>query len=487
MQQILVTLLCLVAAGDAAAVPSWACPLTNCALKSPLAAAGPGFSDGVRFFSLGKDGKDARQACPFGPDDDKDVSKDEYNRYMKGLDKVAQMTMDERRAFALKNQAKYEERAAVHRPDKEPSVDVAKPGVESVDSTTWNELRIKNEFDYLVTFYAPWCPHCKAFVKGENAPIEALSASLEKVGGPKVVAFDMTASSPPLTIDSVPTIYLFKKDGEASLFEDATIDLERLMAFALDKPSPKASFLAENVVPNERAVSSGKCPLENCVLKSPLALAGPGFPDAVRFVAVETDGKDTRVACPFGGDDGPEASKAEYNRYMKGLDKVAQMTKDERRAFALKNQAKYEERAAVHRPDKEPSVDVTKPGVESVDSTTWNELRIKNEFDYLITFYAPWCPHCKAFVKGANAPINALSESLEKVDGPKVVTFDMEASSSPMSLDGVPTIYLFKKTGEASEYKADPHNLEELMAFALDKPKSAALVQQKAVTRHLRA
>jgi len=168
----------------AAAHSRGTCPLKNCALKSRLASAGPGFADGVRFFA-----KDAREACPFADDNEPEPSKKEYLKYMKALGKVAEMPPHERRAYAQRMQDKWlaesEEPVA-----KEPRVDVTKPGVEFVNSTTWRELRHANKFDFLITFYAPWCPHCKAFVTDKNAPLKALSASLEKAGGPKVVAFD---------------------------------------------------------------------------------------------------------------------------------------------------------------------------------------------------------------------------------------------------------------------------------------------------------
>jgi len=248
---------CLALACEAAKVPR--CVLKNCALKSPLAWAGPGFLDGVRFFAAAADGKDTRETCPFGGgDDEKEPSKEEYMRYMKGLDKVGDMSPDERRAWALKNEDKWNDQAPSERKVKEPSVDVTKPGVELVNGKTWSELRAANKFDFLITFYAPWCPYCKRFVKGENAPIKALSAALEKVDGPKVVKFDMINSSPPLTIDAVPMVYLFKITGEALTFEGNHEDLDGLMAWALDNASPKEKakegLLEKEVSPHLRGL-----------------------------------------------------------------------------------------------------------------------------------------------------------------------------------------------------------------------------------------
>jgi len=237
-------------------------------------------------------------------------------------------------------------------------------------------------------------------------------------------------------------------------------------------------------------VPSWACPLKNCALKSSLALEGPGFQDGVRFFAMGSDGKDTRAACPF-GDDGPEPSKKEYLKYMRGMAKVGDMNSDERRAYALKNQEKWLNQAEPTKKIGEPTVDITKPGVEAVNETQWSELRKANKFDMLITFYAAWCPHCKALVLAEYAPIKALSASLEKVNGPKVVTFDIDKSEPPLSLSGVPTIYLFKKTGEAIEFEGNPHNVESLMKWAVDHmsgepaPTTASLAKESLVAKQV--
>jgi len=480
-------------------VPSWACPLTNCALTSPLASAGPGFPDGLRFFATGSNGKDTRAACPFGGDDDPEPSKEEYEKYMKGMGKVADMPIEERRAYAIKHQEEWLNNHVPpelrDQPTKEDIIDVTKAGVEAITRKQWAALREENKFDYMIVFYAPWCAHCKAFVTSTNAPINALSQSLERVNGPKVVKFDVQANTAPeeLGLEGVPTIYLFKKTGEASQFKGniGAGNLEGLMAFALDQPvtATKApAFFEVKQHSSKQAVPSWACPLTNCVLKSPLASAGPAFPDGVRFFATESSGKDTRAVCPFGGDDGPEPTKKEYMRYMKGMDKIGDMSYEERRKWAIEHEEQFLNEPLSVKKIKPPSLDVMLPGVEAVNSTTWSELRNANKFDFLVTFYAPWCPHCKAFVSSQNAPIKALSATLEKANGPKVLAFDMVASTPPLSINSVPTIYLFKKTGEAMEFKQDPHNLEALTAFALDNsaPAAQALVQKR-VVRHLRA
>lgn len=246
----------------------------------------------------------------------------------------------------------------------------------------------------------------------------------------------------------------------------------------------EAAPVAKEVSQHSSKVSSWQCPLTNCALISPLASAGPAFQDGVRFFAVGKDGKDSRAACPFGDDDEREPTTKEYNKYMGAMDKIGDMNQEERRAWAMKHQHDHLDDPVVEPKIKDPTVDVTKPGVEAVNSTTWSELRHANKFDFIIAFYAPWCPHCKAFVTNKNSPLKALSESLEKVDGPKVVQFDMIKDTAPLVIDAVPTVYLFKTNGEATEFKGDGHDMSALMSFALQKP-AAALVAKK-VVQHLR-
>lgn len=252
------------------------------------------------------------------------------------------------------------------------------------------------------------------------------------------------------------------------------------------------------------------CALKRCVLKSALASAGPSFANIVEFKAMGAQQKNAQEQCPFGGDDGPPPSEKEYKKYMTGLDKIGDMNPAERRAWAAKvaaaakmqtsdeieraemraqerHQADLRVMEAKDRAQINPSVDVSAPGVEAVNEAALDELRKKKAYDILVTFYAPWCPHCKAFVTNENAPIAALSASLEKSNGPKVVTFDVTASNIPsdVKVDSVPAIYLFRKTGLPIAFNEDPHDLKRLTAFALGDAPTPTVLLATSARRHV--
>eukprot|EP00429_Kryptoperidinium_foliaceum_P107472 CAMPEP_0176261390 /NCGR_PEP_ID=MMETSP0121_2-20121125/40073_1 /TAXON_ID=160619 /ORGANISM="Kryptoperidinium foliaceum, Strain CCMP 1326" /LENGTH=193 /DNA_ID=CAMNT_0017601329 /DNA_START=63 /DNA_END=644 /DNA_ORIENTATION=+ len=93
----------------------------------------------------------------------------------------------------------------------------------------------------LVTFYAPWCGHCKHFVlsdghgNAEKAPLELLNKDIRAAKGPTVVKFDVTASQPPsvFQVQFVPMIVLLKAGGSYEVFKANPNDLESLKTFAL--------------------------------------------------------------------------------------------------------------------------------------------------------------------------------------------------------------------------------------------------------------
>lgn len=335
--------------------------------------------------------------------------------------------------------------------------------------TSFNELRAKNEYDFLVVFYAPWCPHCKAFVlAGEDAPINALSADLENANGPKVLTYDVIAHEAPHTIDAVPTVFLYTKDGRALVYKSDIHNAQALRDFALQLQEDKKLLLVQQAVSHtaQSTVRPWLCPVENCALKSSLAMAGPGFQDGVNSATAGNS-----RSCPLAeeGLTHLDALKREWVGYSKLLHKVEVPAI---RARAVQTVAK-------------PSVDVTKPGVESVNSVTWAELRNANEYDFLVTFFAPWCGHCKALVLADNAPLKELSTKLEKANGPKVVSFDVVADDPPLVINSVPEVYLYPKGGQAIRFEGDPANVAELLAWTLENasPSGHKLLQVK---QHLR-
>lgn len=311
---------------------------------------------------------------------------------MKELDQVGQMSPAERRAFALKNAEKWEKEAVEKADAREAqamkvkaSVDVFEPGVELVNGQEWQELREENKYNLLITFYLPTCPYCKQFVLGEDAPLNAISNTLDHMDiGVKAVKMDVKAEDEPILLNSVPAVYLFTKEGLAIEFEGNYLDKGAVKDWVAKQVSPKkTSFIEHASVP--------------VVQPTPLNTS----------------------------------------------EKLVQ-------APASQQVCKMEHQ------------------IETLSSSQWNQLHSAKEHDYLMVFYAPWCSYSNAFSLSKFSPLKALKESLAKVNGPKVVQFDVHANIAPISVKSVPSVVMFRKTGEVIEYQGIPRNVQGLMTWALD-------------------
>lgn len=113
-----------------------------------------------------------------------------------------------------------------------------------VPGVTVPELRhLMATENILVVFYAPWCPHCQDYVlhdvehNFQNAPIELLNKELIKVGGPRVVKFDVTAHQPPagFNVEYVPTLYKSSKGGPQVKFDGDKLSAHAIKNFVLGK------------------------------------------------------------------------------------------------------------------------------------------------------------------------------------------------------------------------------------------------------------
>merc|ERR1712159_524360 len=91
--------------------------------------------------------------------------------------------------------------------------------------------------NFIVVFYAPWCPHCQAFVLAKDAPVDRLAKEIQDAGGPKVLVFDTTKESLPSRferIHAIPTILYVNLDGRRKEFlESPETHFDELKAWAL--------------------------------------------------------------------------------------------------------------------------------------------------------------------------------------------------------------------------------------------------------------
>lgn len=121
--------------------------------------------------------------------------------------------------------------------------------------------------------------------------------------------------------------------------------------------------------------------------------------------------------------------------------------------------------------------------VQGVDAGSLAQMMAKKEGSYIVVFYAPWCPNCQQFVMAGDAPVLDLKADMEAKHGPKVLKFDTEASTPPVSVNGVPDFYLFNaKTGTKARYTGSP-NLQSLETWALEQSQQASLIQVGASTK----
>lgn len=315
---------------------------------------------------------------------------------MKELDQVGQMSPSERRAFALKNAEKWEKEAVEKADAREAqamkvkaSVDVFEPGVELVNGQEWQELREENKYNLLITFYLPTCPYCKQFVLGEDAPLNAISNTLDHMDiGVKAVKMDVKAEDEPILLNSVPAVYLFTKEGLAIEFEGNYLDKSAVNDWVVKQVSPQKTSLIEH-----SSVPAVQPKLSNT---------------SEKLVQVPVSQTVSQTVC-----------KVQHQ-------------------------------------------------IETLSSPQWNQLHSAKEHDYLMVFYAPWCSYSNAFSLSKFSPLKALKESLAKVNGPKVVQFDVHANIAPISVKSVPSVVMFRKTGEVIEYQGIPRNVQGLMTWALD-------------------
>jgi len=113
--------------------------------------------------------------------------------------------------------------------------------------------------------------------------------------------------------------------------------------------------------------------------------------------------------------------------------------------------------------------------VPSVDGKDLERFAAEKK-SVLITFYAPWCPHCQTFVyhDGKGDPTKAGLEELrrdfiESNSSTHVVRFDVQKHQKSLpkqyKLPGIPAVYLLKADGNVVQYQGNPHDSDGLKSF----------------------
>eukprot|EP00929_Paragymnodinium_shiwhaense_P053930 TRINITY_DN27037_c0_g1_i2.p1 TRINITY_DN27037_c0_g1~~TRINITY_DN27037_c0_g1_i2.p1 ORF type:complete len:263 (-),score=96.34 TRINITY_DN27037_c0_g1_i2:109-897(-) len=226
-------------------------------------------------------------------------------------------------------------------------------------------------------------------------------------------------------------------------------------------------------------VPSWACAVRKCSIKEGAMYVPPSLNGATRLSLRGTNAG--QILCPFGGDggNGKAASKAEADRFFDGFakayDKIhgIEHKEEEKETVAESNStaAAAATSAAAAETQQEQTKDAS--GLKSAEVMTTDsltKLMRDGETSFLVTFYAPWCPHCQAFVLADDAPVDHLSEELKAAGGPKVVVFDTTANALPADfgeVNAVPTIFLVQKDGTMQEFLEDPSQIENLKVFAL--------------------
>uniref|UniRef100_UPI00358E3152 thioredoxin-related transmembrane protein 1-like n=1 Tax=Myxine glutinosa TaxID=7769 RepID=UPI00358E3152 len=107
--------------------------------------------------------------------------------------------------------------------------------------------------------------------------------------------------------------------------------------------------------------------------------------------------------------------------------------------------------------------DTDNGGIRSISDGTWRELM---EGEWLVEFYAPWCPACQQLQQewgslASKVAIEAINLGLAKVDVTKE-----PGLSGRFFITSLPTIY-HAKDGEFRQFRG-PRNSEELLRFVTD-------------------
>jgi len=186
-----------------------------------------------------------------------------------------------------------------------------------------------------------------------------------------------------------------------------------------------------------------------------------------------------QVLCPFGGPRNGERNATEadkraiFDAFDKAWDKL-HGGKTQEHAGAAKAEAEAAAAPAAKEAEKPAAAAAAMPQLQFATVGTkdsLNAMMAEGRGDFIVVFYAPWCPHCQAFVLADDAPVDRLAKELHEAGGPKVVVFDTTKEKVPDRFEkvhAIPTIRFVSMDGRRKEFMESPEtHFDDLKAWAL--------------------
>ena len=110
--------------------------------------------------------------------------------------------------------------------------------------------------------------------------------------------------------------------------------------------------------------------------------------------------------------------------------------------------------------------------VLTITDATYDEHMKNNEFLF-VKFYAPWCGHCKRLAPDWEKAATALKEKGSKARIADVDCTVEKTSASKNSIQGYPTLKLFKNGVEVEKYSGK-RTMEDIVDYVLEKSGGAS-------------
>lgn len=104
----------------------------------------------------------------------------------------------------------------------------------------------------------------------------------------------------------------------------------------------------------------------------------------------------------------------------------------------------------------------TVDGLTTVTANTFDQLVSNSEQDVFITFYAPWCSHCKELMPKLSAVAAKMKD--EELTIAKFDATSNEYDKSKFSVEGFPTLFWIKK-GQAPQEYSGGRTADEILEY----------------------